>query len=149
MEVLKGNGHMLPEIIRTVIPRCHQDIVFSLAEMLLHLHMDAFDQSLLTHGLYDPAGSKYGDPAKNAKPGLSQNVGEAAINPVPRAMILREAEEAAQEYDYEGGLKLTVSVPQGEEIAKKTFNPRLGILGGIPLVVSGSSPASFCTAQET
>ena len=49
------------------------------------------------------------------KPGLSQNVGEAAINPVPRAMILREAEEAAQEYDYEGGLKLTVSVPQGEE----------------------------------
>ena len=68
--VLKGNRHMLSEIIRTVIPRCHQDIVFSLAEMLLHLHMDAFDQSLLTHGLYDPAGSKYGDPAKNAKTGI-------------------------------------------------------------------------------
>ena len=68
--VLKGNGHMLPEIIRTVIPRCHQDKIFSLAEMLLHLHMDAFDQSLLTHGLYDPAGSKYGDPAKNAKTGI-------------------------------------------------------------------------------
>ena len=37
---------MLPEIIRTVIPRCHQDKIFSLAEMLLHLHMDAFDQSI-------------------------------------------------------------------------------------------------------
>lgn len=68
------------------------------------------------------------------KPGLSQQVGEAAINPVPKAMILREAEEAAQEYDYEGILKLTVSVPEGEEIAKKTFNPRLGILGGISIL---------------
>lgn len=68
------------------------------------------------------------------KPGLSQQIGEAAINPVPRAMILREAEEAAQEYDYEGVLKLTVSVPEGEEIARKTFNPRLGIIGGISIL---------------
>lgn len=68
------------------------------------------------------------------KPGLSQQIGEAAINPVPRAMILREAEEAAQEYDYEGGLKLTVSVPEGEEIARRTFNPRLGIIGGISIL---------------
>lgn len=68
------------------------------------------------------------------KPGLSQKVGEAAINPVPRAMILRAVEETADKYQYEGKLKITISVPEGEKIAQKTFNPRLGILGGISIL---------------
>ena len=61
-------------------------------------------------------------------------IGEAAINPVPKAMILREATEIAEKYDYEGGLKIIISVPEGVEIAKKTFNPRLGIVGGISIL---------------
>ncbi|MBQ7370616.1 MAG: cobalamin biosynthesis protein CbiD, partial [Blautia sp.] len=68
------------------------------------------------------------------KAGLSQKIGEAAINPVPRSMILRAVEEAAVEYDYEGGLKVTISVPEGVEIGRKTFNPRLGIVGGISIL---------------
>ena len=68
------------------------------------------------------------------KAGLSQKIGEAAINPVPKAMILREAAETAEKYDYEGGLKIIISVPEGIEIGKKTFNPRLGIVGGISIL---------------
>lgn len=68
------------------------------------------------------------------KAGLSQKIGEAAINPVPKAMILREASETAEKYDYEGGLEIIISVPEGVEIGKKTFNPRLGIVGGISIL---------------
>ena len=68
------------------------------------------------------------------KAGLSQKIGEAAINPVPKSMILRAATEIAEKYDYEGGLKIIISVPEGVEIGKKTFNPRLGIIGGISIL---------------
>ena len=68
------------------------------------------------------------------KPGLEQPVGNAAINRVPREMIMRELEDICSEYDYEQGLKAVISVPAGEETAKKTFNPRLGIEGGISIL---------------
>ena len=67
-------------------------------------------------------------------PGLEQPVGAAAINRVPRAMIRNAVEEICEAYDYRGGLRVVISVPQGEEIAKKTFNPRLGIQGGISIL---------------
>lgn len=49
-------------------------------------------------------------------------------------MILQAVEEIADRYHYEGGLKVTISVPEGEKIARKTFNPRLGIVGGISIL---------------
>lgn len=68
------------------------------------------------------------------KEGLFQKVGEAAINRVPREMITRAVEEACEELEYHGGISVEISVPGGEEIAKKTFNPRLGIQGGISIL---------------
>ena len=68
------------------------------------------------------------------KPGLDQSVGAAAINRVPREMIRAAAEACCAELGYGGGLSLTVSVPGGEELAKRTFNPQLGIEGGISIL---------------
>lgn len=68
------------------------------------------------------------------KKGLEQPVGAAAINRVPRQMITHEVEEACDAAGYEGGISVVISIPQGEEIAKKTFNPKLGIMGGISVL---------------
>ena len=68
------------------------------------------------------------------KPGLDQPVGAAAINRVPREMIRAALEHVCAEAEYGGGLAVTVFVPEGEAAAKKTFNPMLGIEGGISIL---------------
>jgi cobalt-precorrin-5B (C1)-methyltransferase len=68
------------------------------------------------------------------KPGLKVPVGKAAINPVPMEMITSAIEEVCKSFDYTGGVKAIISVPGGAEIAKKTMNERLGIIGGISIL---------------
>ncbi|MBQ4353491.1 MAG: cobalamin biosynthesis protein CbiD [Clostridia bacterium] len=68
------------------------------------------------------------------KPGLDQPVGNAAINSTPRRMITEELRQVCEDYGYSGGLRVTISAPAGVEIAKKTFNPRLGIVGGLSIL---------------
>ncbi|HJB08840.1 MAG TPA: cobalt-precorrin-5B (C(1))-methyltransferase CbiD [Candidatus Enterocloster faecavium] len=68
------------------------------------------------------------------KPGLSCKVGEYAINPVPRAMIFQHVEKVCRSQGFEGTLWVEISAPEGEERGKKTFNSRLGILGGISIL---------------
>ena len=68
------------------------------------------------------------------KPGLDQPVGNAAINHVPREMIEREMREVCHVLDYHEDLAVEISVPEGQKLAESTFNPRLGILGGISIL---------------
>ena len=68
------------------------------------------------------------------KPGLKQAIGEEAINPVPREMIRRAVEETAEEYESAKGLSVVISIPEGVALAEKTFNPRLGIEGGVSIL---------------
>lgn len=68
------------------------------------------------------------------KEGLACSVGDAAINPTPRLMIKEALIEVAEKHNYKGGFKVIISADGGEEVAKRTFNPRLGIIGGISIL---------------
>ena len=68
------------------------------------------------------------------KAGLALEIGEPAINPVPRQMMCAVVSEITETFNHSGDIVLTISVSGGEELAKKTWNPRLGILGGISIL---------------
>ena len=68
------------------------------------------------------------------KPGLDQPVGAAAINHVPRQMITDALRREAASADYHGGFAVTISIPEGEAVAKRTFNPHIGVTGGLSIL---------------
>ncbi|ASB48261.1 cobalt-precorrin-5B (C(1))-methyltransferase CbiD [Alkalitalea saponilacus] len=86
-------------------------------------------------------------------PGLKVSPGEPAINETPRQMIRKVIEELSLFYDYHGGVIITPFVPCGEELAQKTFNPRVGVVGGISIIgtsgeVKPLSHSAFINAIE-
>ena len=68
------------------------------------------------------------------KEGLDQPVGAAAINSTPRRMITEGVEAVCAACGYDGGIRITISIPDGKALANKTFNPRIGIVGGISVI---------------
>jgi cobalt-precorrin-5B (C1)-methyltransferase len=106
---------------------------------------DAGDDPDVTHGAEiqamvewadGPGLSIAGGPGvgRVTRPGLAVAVGEPAINPAPRAMILEAVMAEMGEHVGGRGIKVTISVPRGEELAARTSNPRLGIIGGISIL---------------
>lgn len=80
------------------------------------------------------------------QPGLGLDVGGPAINPVPRRNIEQNLREVAAELLVEAALEVTISVPGGEQMAKKTHNDRLGILGGISILGTTGIVRPYSTA---
>ena len=66
--------------------------------------------------------------------GLALGIGEPAINPIPRKMMTEHLEKIAHQYNYQGGFEVSVGVERGDELALKTMNPRLGIIGGLSIL---------------
>jgi cobalt-precorrin-5B (C1)-methyltransferase len=71
---------------------------------------------------------------KVTMPGLACPVGEAAINPMPRKMIAEAVKTITYKAGYKGGFHIVIHVPEGRKLAKKTFNEKLGIVGGISIL---------------
>ncbi len=135
-------GITLPKGETPVFPLAHQQAGDGWAEV--GITKDAGDDPDVTHGalivarvsesadgIVFKAGGGVGTVTKA---GLPIAVGEPAINPVPRAMISGVIEEQAVFYGRRADILVTVSVPGGAEIALKTWNPRLGIVGGLSIL---------------
>ena len=85
------------------------------------------------------------------KRGLDQPVGAAAINSTPRRMIAEQVRAACAAAGYSGGMQVTIFAPAGVEVAKKTFNPNLGIIGGISILGTSGivEPQSLCALLDS
>ncbi len=81
------------------------------------------------------------------KPGLGLEIGSAAINPIPKKMITENILDVAKDLLQKNGIKVVISVPRGEELAPKTDNPRLGIVGGISILGTSGIVIPYSTAS--
>ncbi len=107
---------------------------------------DAGDDPDVTHGATVISTVRWGAPGAGVrfqggegvgqvtKEGLPIAPGEPAINPVPREMMRTAIEEVASVHGIAGDVEIEISVPGGQELAEKTWNPRLGIVGGLSIL---------------
>lgn len=139
-----------PECVQIVLPRgetpefalSHRAVGDGWAEA--GVIKDAGDDPDVTHGALIMARVERGGAGVTltagegvgtvTRPGLPIAVGEPAINPVPRRMIETAIRNAAERFGVVPDVRVTLSVPGGQDIAERTWNPRLGILGGLSIL---------------
>jgi len=80
------------------------------------------------------------------KPGLGLEINKAAINPVPKKMIIENLREIGEKVLVKKGIRVIISVPKGKELGPKTDNPRLGIQNGISILGTSGIVIPFSTA---
>ncbi|PLW78635.1 cobalt-precorrin-5B (C(1))-methyltransferase [Cohaesibacter celericrescens] len=107
---------------------------------------DAGDDPDVTHGALIKVKVAFGQPESGVRfiagegvgmvtrPGLPIPVGEPAINPMPRQMMQTVVQELSRSYGFSPDVDITISVRNGEKLAQKTWNPRLGIMGGLSIL---------------
>jgi cobalt-precorrin-5B (C1)-methyltransferase len=148
LDALWGNGFVrevtisLPKGETPTFPLAHAETGDNWAEA--GITKDAGDDPDVTHGaliIARVASTETGIVFKAGegvgtvtKAGLPLAVGEPAINPVPRQLISEIVNEQAQKYGEQPNVEITVSIPHGAEIALKTWNGRLGIVGGLSIL---------------
>lgn len=145
-------GGIFPDPVEITLPR-GQRVWFALATELLRdesaaagIVKDAGDDPDVTHGALVVATVRHGQPGSGVTfsagegvgtitlPGLPLAVGQPAINPVPRQMMSSAIAEVATDHGASGDVHVEISVPGGAEIALHTWNPRLGIVGGLSIL---------------
>lgn len=141
-----------PDPVQIVLPKGHAP-EFALARERLEesgatasVVKDAGDDPDVTHGALLSATVRHGEPGSGVvfragpgvgtvtKPGLPLDVGEPAINPVPRQLMREAVERVAAAHGGSGDVVVEISAEHGEELAARTWNPRLGILGGLSIL---------------
>ena len=146
----------LPKGETPTFPLAHTDAGPAWAEA--GITKDAGDDPDVTHGALiiarvDPAPPGSGVTFRAGagvgtvtKPGLPIPPGDPAINPVPRAMMTAEVTAAAARHGQPPDITITIRVPGGEQLATRTWNPRLGITGGISILGTTGIVRPFCCA---
>lgn len=141
-----------PDPVRIRLPK-GQEPAFALAVEEVHadramsgIVKDAGDDPDVTHGALVRSTVRHGEPGTGVtfragpgvgtvtKPGLPLAVGEPAINPVPRQLMREHVARVAEQYGGTGDVVVEIAVDDGEELARHTWNQRLGILGGLSIL---------------